>query len=684
MPLEKSLARPLLPSGGEDESRGADTVDRRFETFGVRRYSVLVDHSTRPLDLPRLADRELVALYTFDVNRAGKTLGPSGAFAGQEIRLLTLDGPLPGCDGWLVASTSRAAVVGLNHALLRCGAEQQVLVRLYGSQATEISATVDVLSGESDTLVTVNHYFDRKYGIRFPLDVRFTVCACDGSVRAAGQRVIPPGGLTVVDCRQLRLGDFEGFMRVEMEVENLQVRVQPFLHFWADYVSPAGLCRNHQSGWKQWEAGSVFSRGYMPVDRDEELTLSFYNEGAQPVHPTILLHYTEAGEEKTVERASEPIPPRQMSFQSVSRLFSDVSLQGVPSAFYLVRCDRAIHRPNYYIGPRGLRQFTNTSHQTGSDACHWALPTDCWTREQLDLLDRHGADPWVIQLPILPRALRIDTYLGLLSSTICAVNEFTFILRNERGEVVLTRDERLDGTTPQFTNLNEYAARHGVDVDHGLFGVAPRRGLARVPRRAISLLGFRHRDYPHLCTAPASGMEDPNLPFYVDAQVPPSQQYDFCSVQTTDRFGPGFVSDDFDTLYVVTNCSLHRSYDRTCRYRLEILDATGRATVVHREIPPQCYDLFWLSEVLRDTGVRSGGPLGSHYTVWQRSDDTLLISYHFLVRKSDHAMSADDTFGGTLLIEPQVCDGPGTAGTAGTAGTVGPPGPGVIPSSVRR
>ncbi len=644
---EKSVSHGLLRPGDRDTSRGAEYVKAAFEKFSVRRYAVLLDHSTVADDLPTIPGCEPCGLFTFDLNMAGTKI------VGRNVNLINMNGPAPSCDGWLVASTLRAATFALNRMLMMTGNEGQVVIRLYSGQVTPISAYMDVLSGEIETVIQIHHYFDRKFRTTFPLDVRYSICECDGSVRASGQRIIPPGGLTVIDTRQLRLGEFSGYLRVELEVESLQARVQPFIHFWADYISEAGLGRNHQSGWDQWAANSVFARGYMPVDPDLELTCSFYNENRVEAHPSVLLHFNRNGEEVAVERQAEPVPAGHMSYQNISRLFSDVPLDGACSAFYLIKVDTPLHRPNYYIGPKGTRQYINTSHQTGSDACHWAVPTDCYQREYLDALHRCAADPWVIAFPLLDRSYRIDTYLGLLSSTFCKITEFTFSFRNEKGEVVFTRDETIDGRSPQFLNLQDYARRHGITINSGIFGLAPHRSLKEVPRRAISLLGFKHHDYNYICTAPASGFEDPNLPFYMEKQNPMCHQYDYSPLQTTDRFGPGMVSDEYDTLYIVTNCSLWKHYSRECEYRLEIVDARGRARCVYRRIPPQSFDAFWLSDLVAQEGMKSESP---YYTIWQKSYDTLLISYHFLYRRRDHAMSADDTFGGTLMFEPLLFD----------------------------
>ena len=74
--------------------------------------------------------------------------------------------------------------------------------------------------------------------------------------------------------------------------------------------------------------------------------------------------------------------------------------------------------------------------------------------------------------------------------------------------------------------------------------------------------------------------------------------YDYSPVQVTDRFGPCIVSEEYDTLYIVTNCSLWKHYDRECEYKIEIVDPRGKMYCVYRKIAPQSFDAFWLSELL--------------------------------------------------------------------------------------
>ena len=127
---EKSLIQGILRSGDRDISRGEEYVREFFDTYGVKRYAVLADHTSVAEDLPALRGFELCGFFTFDINLVGKKL------AGQEIQLINRFGPVPSCDGWLILSTLRAAVFALNQALMLTGNEQQIICRLYGGQTT--------------------------------------------------------------------------------------------------------------------------------------------------------------------------------------------------------------------------------------------------------------------------------------------------------------------------------------------------------------------------------------------------------------------------------------------------------------------------------------------------------------------------------------------------------------------
>ena len=198
--------KPLVPSGFRDKRRDPAYIKATFDKYGVKRYAVLVDHTTVLADLLDLPGYKQCAFFTFDITLVGAKLGD------REITSIMLTGPVPSFDGWLIASTSRAAVFALNKTLMQTGNEHQIITRLYGGQVTEIGAYMDMFSGENETVMYIHHFFNRKYGIVFPIDVRYTVRECDGTIRHAGQSIIPPGGLAVIDSRTMMLGEFTGYL----------------------------------------------------------------------------------------------------------------------------------------------------------------------------------------------------------------------------------------------------------------------------------------------------------------------------------------------------------------------------------------------------------------------------------------------------------------------------------------
>lgn len=640
------LTDSLLKSGSKTASRTESFLKERFTMYNVDSYGTYVDHTTVVEDLPKLPN--CVGLFTFDAKLGGENMG------GRTVTLLHADRPLPECDGWVVASTSRASAFSLAKALLDNGQQDQVITRLYGGQTSEITAYMDIFSGETETLLHLNHYFNRKYRISFPIDIRYTVRECDGSVKLAGQLIIPPGGNVVLDTRTMDLGEFKGYFSVELEVENLQSRVQPFIHFWADYLSDAGMCRNHQSGWAPWPGGTVFNRGYLPLDDGLEAIGSLYNANDKPIQPRALLHFIQNGNEVAIERDLAQIPAGHMSYQNYSEIFADVDLSDVNAAYILVRCDDPMHRPNHYISIKGKTQFIDTYHQTGGKARHWAIPSYKYSVEDIKMFKDLGMVPWTVRLPLLPASFCMDTYIGLLSPTLIDNDEYQFSITSRDGDVLFSAKESLDETSPTFLNISQYAKDKAVDVSQGAtFNISPVDNDHELSHDPIFLFGFQHEDFNALATSFTGGSAQANLPYYIHARQPASREYDNSPLQISDHFGPGICNSEFDSLYIVAHKSLYTDYAKTQEYQLEIIDDQGRQHVTHRSVAPQSHDVFWLSDILTELGLPEEGS----YTLWFKSYETQFKPYHLLYRKSDHALSLDDGSEGTLQKEPQIGDG---------------------------
>ena len=647
MSTTKPLSGSLLPSGVRCASRGIEYIQKMFQRFSIKSFCVLIDHTSQIQDMPsqnELSKYSFNGFFTFDLGIAERNVS-------KNIGLLTLDGPIPDCDAWLILSTLRAAPFSLAQALMQTGNENQIIVRYYAGQTTEMTAYMDMFSGETETLMYINHYFERKYRIIFPIDIRYTVCNTDGSIVKSGQRIIPPGGVTAFDSKKMNLGNFIGYLKVYVEVENLQVRVQPFIHFWADYISSAGMCRNHQSGWSPWPPETVFNRGYLPLDPNLEAIACFYNANDFEIKPKAFLHFVQKGIEKKHLRDLASIPAGHMSYQNISQVFNDVDLNDVNAAYILLICDKPLHRPNYYITVKGTLKFVDTFHQTGGKACYCALPSYKLTKNDLELLDKYNIEPWAYQLPILDKRFQIDTYLGLLSMTICDVSEFSFIIRDENWNKISSEDFRIDGTTPIFININEYIKNRGLDIQAGTFQMIPLKNSNELAFDGGIFFGLKHKLFPYFSTSFVGGSKDANFPFYLNAKHPFSREYDYSALQTTDKFSPGIISDEYDSLFIVTNRSLLKNYSKKVEYRLDIYDINGNQYSIFRNINPGFHDAFWLSEVLTQAGISSKG---IYFTLWVKCYDAKLLPYHLLYRKKDHSLSFDDASDGTLQTDPQI------------------------------
>ena len=643
MTTTRPLTGPLFDAGSRILPRGSAWLKEMMSDYAVEHYAVYIDHTTIESELLDISG--CAGYFTFDVTLEDTMI------KGEPIALIRLDGNIPQCDGWIVASTSRASAFSLAKALHQNGVEDQVILRMYGGQTTEMSAYMDLFSGETKTMIYLNHYFDRKYRINFPLDIRYKVCRCDGQIVQSGQRVVPPGAITVFDTQNMNLGEFEGYIRVSLEVENLQSRVQPFIHFWADYISDAGICRNHQSGWSPWPPDTVFNRGYLPLNPDYEAIACFYNENETSVSPKILMHYNQNGEEKSVKRNADPIKSGHMSYQNISEIFADVELEGTNAAYVLISCDQPLHRPNYYIAKKGSRQFIDTFHQTGGKACHWAIPSYNHDKGSLAILKKHNLLPWNIRIPILEKRFNLDAYMGLLSLTLSDTINVRFSVLDETGKEVHNAPARLDGTRRRVLDIAEYMRTCNIDIKKGFFCLTPEWDDDCIAKNTCITFGYKHPSRYGGATSFKGSPAEINLPFYFSSNLPNSREYFHSPLQHSDHFAPGIVSDEYDSLLIVLHDTLSPERQIRARYAIEIIDASGQKFIINKQINPLTHDAFWLSELLENISIR---PKEGYYTIWIKCSDTKLKPYHGLYRKKDHALSLDDGSEGTLQREPMI------------------------------
>ena len=644
MTTTKPLIGSLLKSGSRAQIRDSDYVTNKLNVYNINKYAIYVDHTTEFSDIAYLIDSRCLGCYTFDVNLVenNKTYFLSkNSIVKNSI------------DGWLVASTNRASAFNLSKFLKDSDLEEQVIVRLYGGQTSEIDAYMDFFSGSIRTLTYINHYFNRKYRIVFPIDIRFQVRDCKGNAIYSGQRIINPSGITVIDSNDYKFeADFKGYLYVELEVENLQVRVQPFIHFWADYISDSGMCRNHQSGWSPHPEGTLFNRGIMPVSTNLQAIGSFYNQNSYPITPDVLLHYNKNGDELKVERKIKEVLPGCINYVNYNELFDDIDLTSVSAAYILTRCDHQMHRPNHYIKIKGSEEFIDTYHQSNGAAMHWAPPSMQYTKKQIELFTTYHIYPWLISIPILPAQSSILSYIGLLSEVITRANKYRIGFYNHESKLVFSNVMEFKSTDKHFFCINEFLSSVEVDYfDGGLFIITAENIQQSYRDSPTFFFGLKHKAFDYISTSFREGKREAQIPFYMEPTMPSVREYRYSPNQISDLFSPQMISNEYDSLNIIVNQSLDKNVTKDIEYKLEIIDEDGRSLVVYRKINPMSYDYFWISEIVNhDTNIN----IERYYTVWVTSGDAYLKSFHGLYRKSDHALSFDDGSEGTLMSEPQI------------------------------
>lgn len=638
--LAETGFKQLSRSESCDKPKTAEEIIESFNRFKIKEYAVLVDHTTIEEDLPKLDKFKFAGFFSFDITRIGKEIGK------EKIILLSLDKKPPEVNGWILGSASRPAVFALNKLLMENKREDQIIIRLYSGQTTDIEAYADFFSGETESIFHFHHYFTKKYGINFPIDLRYTVYDSEGLVKKSGQIIIPPDGIRIIKSTEMNMGPFQGHMKIELEVENLQARVQPFIHLYIRYISEAGICCNHQAGLGVIKKGAIFCKCPYPLEKDVEMTCSILNTNKIEITPQAILVFKKDGKEIQIVREMRKIKPGITSYQNVCELFSDINFEGVNNAQVLFKNDAPIRRPNHYFHPKGTKQYFNFDHQAAIQ------PKEIFKNREL--FEKFGIEPFLLPVPMFPKEFEIESYMGLIYPTVCNSEDFRFIFRDENGKEIFSKNEKLNESTPQFINLNRYAQKENIEMSAGSFNLLPEKGYNNLTETMQFLLGFKHKNATFCCFQ-ARGVQHHNLPFYVSRILPHYFRYDYSPVQASELYGIGIVSKEYDTLFISGNWSLYKDYSKICNYQIEIIDGEGRTYSIPRTIKPQSHDSFWLSDLIKDLKIKNS----ENYSVWAKSYDTLLFAMSIILRKQDCATSVVDMFEATLMHQVPIYDDPG-------------------------
>lgn len=654
--LSSCNCHPLLRLPNSPKLHDLEKIREFIRRFKIKKCAVLVDNTTRYIKIPDSLDVEIVGFYSHDLRSIGKTVKKNS------IKSLLYDEELPDCDAWLVVSSRPTAAYALNEVLLRQERHNQYVIRLVQTHSTIYYSYVDFFAGDIKTLLHVNNYYDQLYNIPFPIDIRFTIRDLKGEVVRTAQRIIPPRGVIILDSEELNLTNFTGYIELEYELSWIRAKIQPFLHYWIDYISKHYIATTHQSGLKAVGSEFYFMRAYFPFKKEERLLISnLNNHHKEPVKPVAILQYAEGGKTKTIKRHMQEIPYKHVVFEDINELFADFQLDKIDARCFMVKTDKPVYRSNFYYSKDKHVGWFDVGHLThrlyDMDEGHMRYVTkfdkedgkiceaNLFTADQLEALKKNSCIPWQVSFPILPKSTQIETFLKFAGETTYEIiPKFKVVAYDENGEKVLEKGDTLD--IHRFINLNDYIASNNVKLDHGIFQIVMDETVTKVPYESIFLVGLREKTRGYMITTNPVALINGfsvNIPFYLNEKIPYSADYNHSPFQVYDIFCRGVSSEEFDTILVLWNLSSYLKYKRTIHIRISIVSPEGREYATTKEIPPFSLWTKSMKELLVEMQV---GYIGEYFTTWIKGVDGQVLGFSLLYRKNDKAISTEHFFRG--------------------------------------
>lgn len=611
-------------------------INAKLRHFQIKRLAILVDGKTNTEGLNKLKDVSIVDYYSFSLDLIGTKVN------GFEVQPLLPNTSTIDTDGWLVSAMNEFAGYSLNQYLLENSIEKQVVIQhVKAPQGTTYYSYIDFFSNEQRTTVQIHNYFDRCYRIPFPLDIRFTLRNTEGEKVETGQVIIPPNGIRVISSDDFAGQEFVGYLEIEFEVTS---KVNPFLHYYANYTSGDFISNNHQSGLGLHPANSLFTRGYIPTSDDESLVVCLFQRNySNPVNAKAILQYTSGNSRKTIEKDFPPINKNHMLFQDIKKLFREIDFSKAKAPCVAVQSEVPLHRPNYYYSQKGKKGYFDTSH-AGPDPKNYTKTFGgaSLTREERAKIQKFGCYEMELKQFIFPPGTGIESLLGLGNDTTIEIKQFIFDFYNEQGKLLYSFEDDFDYDKQTYINLNEYLKEKNIEDFSGTLSLRPSSKTPEVPVVMNGISAYRHRDNPYLTSTAASGSNADNIPFYFRA-APPNYIGGECSVGVTDIFGPGITSDIYDTYYAITYPCSNKNLTKKIEYEILVVNASGQKRVIHRTIPAHGCNFLKLSDLVRQTGHNSEG---GYYTVWVFAVGAHLYGQRILLRKSDCAISVEHCYVG--------------------------------------
>ncbi len=612
--------------------RTARQLQDRMNHFSCTWVAILVDENTCFEKIPRLLPPhvKIAGYYSFSLDTIGTTVN---GFTVQPV----MQGKVPvEVDAWLLFAHNDFAGYSLSSFLLETGkAQQAVLWGLNSPSGTTYYSYIDFFHNEQQkTIVQIHNYFKRCYGIPFPVDIKYTLRSLSGEIASAGQFIIPPNGVYTVSGSDFKISSFEGYLEIEFDITT---RVMPFLHYYATYISENSIACNHQSGLGLQQAGSVFARGYIPADEKETMMLClFQRHYDQPVVTKGTLRYTEGSSEKILTKELPGVKKNHVIYTDVKKLFPEIDFTKITGPSLYVSSPVPLHRPNFFYKRYDAEGFYDVTHSAGEQEV-----AAVYTKGELKKIEEMGYIPLQTGCLVMPPGMGITSLVGLWQNANDRIRKFCFEFYDTGGDLKFSREEVFDPAHGTYLNINRYLEKYNVELSAGTFIMRAAESSGNIPKGFLANVGYRSekRDY---MSSTATGLGFANSSFYFNGG--PSGYIGKGVLHTSDIYGPGRVSDDFDTCFLLGCPSSEKeAKKKQVSYEISIYNSMGEERKLNKKIFMQGSAFLSLSELVKESKHYSDD--GS-YCVWFYSPEAFIYAYWLLYRKSDGAITVEHCYGG--------------------------------------
>lgn len=625
------------------QHNSTDEIIARLRLFGVKSLAILIDEKTDAKELSEVTKQiskelnlEFQGVYSFSLEMISLQVN------GFVVRPLMPEQQLEEIDAWLLSAGNRLAQYSLSQYLLEQQKQHQVIVKHTNHiESTRYYSYIDFFTNEQKTIVQFHNYFERLYDIPFPLTLLLTLRDKSGDVLECKQIIIPTNGIVSVSSETFSAREFEGYLEAEFDVNS---KVQPFLHYYATYQSDDFISNNHQSGLGLHPAGSLFTRGYIPTNKNETMVVSIFQRNySSPIVAKGILKYVDESGCKQVERQFQPVARNAMLFQDIKQLFHEVDFSIAKTAQVEVYADVPLHRPNFYYVKKGAKGYYDVQH-AGPDPKTYSQSygTSVIETSERTKIKEHNCYVMDLKQFVFPIEMGFESLIGLGNDTTAHIKQFQVDWHDKLGTLLKSVDCYFDYDKERFINLNALSSQNGLNDFCGAISFRAADKTKNVPVVMNSISAYKSLKNPYISSTAGGGATPNNVPFYFHSG-PPNYLLENCHIGTTNIYGPALCSDTFDTYFGINFPCAYAEAHKKVGYTIQIFNGIGKSRIIEREIKPNGTDYLKLSELIEELDFQSKD---GNYCLWIFSIGASLYAQRVVIRKSDWAIAVEHCYSG--------------------------------------